>query len=78
MDIYISERFVIENTEDVEERLKSILNNNSVTLTESIEYIKSEISTIFYFDNKLNLKQDIDKDVVYKVNPFVKTLFLKN
>ena len=56
MDIYISERFVIENTEDLEERLKSILNNNSVTLTESIEFIKSEISTIFYFDNKLNLK----------------------
>lgn len=65
MDICISERFIIENTEDLEERLKSILNNNSVTLTESIEFIKSEISTIFYFDNKLNLKQDIDKDVVY-------------
>ena len=65
MDICILEQFIIRNTEDVEERLKSILNNNSATLTASIKYIQSEISTIFYFDAKLNLKPDNDKDVIY-------------
>ena len=65
MDICILEQFIIRNTEDVEERLKSILNNNSATLTASIKYIQSEISTIFYFDSKLNLKPDNDKDIMY-------------
>ena len=53
MDICILEQFIIRNTEDVEERLKSILNNNSATLTASIKYIQSEISTIFYFGCEL-------------------------
>lgn len=53
MDICILEQFIIRNTEDVEERLKSMLNNNSATLAASIKYIQSEMSTIFYFDCEL-------------------------
>lgn len=65
MDIYISEQFIIENSEEVEERLRTILNNNSVNLNDSIDFIKSEVSTIFFFDSKLNLKQEDDKDIIY-------------
>lgn len=64
MEQIINQKHIIDEMEDVEYRMRCLLCCN-ISISEMIEFIRTEKNTIFYFDRNLSERKEGDPDIQY-------------
>jgi hypothetical protein len=64
-EILISENIIIDEVDETVERLRLFSNINALEIDDVVDFIKTEKYTHFYFDEKMNLKEEGERGVRY-------------
>lgn len=64
-DINISNNIIIDEAEETADRLRQFSRIDCLDFNDVVDFIKNEYSTKFFFDEKMNLKEEGDRGVRY-------------